>query len=205
MYDYCEVLETAIKRGNTLRMLRTSGGLHVVRIERGEELVAYGEHPLSLDAMSHAAEEYLSGPRPYSQVYGKMKPHYVTGTTEQFWPLDSWLQRGRKLRVELINNEFVAHLFGHEELRLSKEIRERAVLGEIVAWRSRRRLYEASPDPSIRCEKTGRPAIVVKVIEREKGEDAQHDSCWPVEKVGHSKTIALSIERACAATENEVI
>lgn len=86
-----------------LHTFRSGGGLRVVRLERDGTLVGYGEHPNIEDAMSHADEDYLAGGRKYKQVYGKIYPHYLTGSSHASSILDSWISRG--FTVDAVRND----------------------------------------------------------------------------------------------------
>lgn len=104
-------IDQALERGNRLHGFLSGGGLRVIRLELDGELKGYGEHPNVDEALIHASEDFSAGGRDYYEVYGKLYPHYLTGSSEITSPLDGWLLRGRtidayrvyrgKVRVEL--------------------------------------------------------------------------------------------------------
>lgn len=104
-------LETKLRDGCLLHAFRSGGGLRVVRLEevvgerrdkdgnlrRGDEAIAYGEHPDIREALAHAEEDFQAGHRIHDQVYGPIHPHYLTGSTISSCGLDRWVLSGHGL------------------------------------------------------------------------------------------------------------
>lgn len=109
-------IEQALRYGCRLHAFRSGAGLRVVRIEKDGDLVGYGEHPHASDALSHANEDILAGGRPYDEVYGCLKPHYLTGSSSANDELDLWLLQGHTFDVRCEGNEFVFELKGFNVL-----------------------------------------------------------------------------------------
>jgi len=51
-------LEKALKEGAKIHVFKSGGGLRVVRLEKDEELISYGEHPYFSTALSHAESDF---------------------------------------------------------------------------------------------------------------------------------------------------
>lgn len=70
-----------------LKAFRSGGGLRVLVLQHEEvqnkiTTLGYAEAPTFDDALRHLEEDVEVGHRPYEEVYGKLYPHYLTGTTE---------------------------------------------------------------------------------------------------------------------------
>lgn len=89
-----ETINAALKDGCWLHIFRSGGGLRVVRLSRGDALAGYGEHPQIEEALAHAAEDLMAGHRQYSDVYGKLHEHFLTGTEEASCPADGVILLG---------------------------------------------------------------------------------------------------------------
>lgn len=109
-------IEQALRNGCKLHSFRSGGGLRVFRLENAGDLVGYGEHYNAEEAIRRCDEDYLAGGRPYEDVYGKIYPHYLTGTTEASSNVDRWLLRGGNVDAVYENgkfkvfDEFVRHI-----------------------------------------------------------------------------------------------
>jgi len=129
-------ISAALKCGCRLHAFRSGGGLMVVRIsETGEKLKGYGEHPHIDEALDYADEDCLAGGRKYTDVYGKIHPHYLTGTNEATSPLDAWIKRGRTFDAYCKDDEFVVELHGYDGRLVSfVQIGRSSVLEEALVW-----------------------------------------------------------------------
>ena len=100
-------IEQKLREGFLIHAFRSGGGLRVLRLEdrsfdstgkviRGSSgnLYGYGEAPSVEDAIAYLEEDIEHGGRPYDQVYGKIHPHYWTGSSSASSELDRWLLRG---------------------------------------------------------------------------------------------------------------
>ena len=90
-------LDRALSEGAILHGFRSGGGLRVLRIERGDVLLGYGEHADVGGSLSLIEEDTAAGHRPYDQVYGVLHPHYLTGSSEAASVLDAVLLAGGKV------------------------------------------------------------------------------------------------------------
>ncbi len=103
-------IEQALKDGCKICAFRSGGGLRVVSIKKDDESKGYGEHPQLEDALSHAQEDFLVGHKPYKEVYGVTKPHYITGSSTPTGPLDEWILRGHTFDVWQDGDEIIFQL-----------------------------------------------------------------------------------------------
>jgi hypothetical protein len=103
-------LEKALTEGCTLTGFISGGGLRVIRVLNKEKLCGYGEHPRVEEALSHANEDFLAGGRPYKEVYGKLKPHYLTGLSKYTSELDSWMLNGGKIQAYKQGENYLVEL-----------------------------------------------------------------------------------------------
>jgi hypothetical protein len=94
-------LERAIRAGCEVRTFLSGGGLRVTRVEKRGVLRGYGEAPYANESLAHADEDYAAGGRPYAEVYGGAKPHYLTGESDPCDAFDAWILQGRSMRASL--------------------------------------------------------------------------------------------------------
>jgi len=140
------IIETVLRSGARLHGFRSGGGLRVLRIERNVRDLAYGEAPTFGEAMRHLADDLTTGGRRYEDVYGKIEPHYLTGTSTPDGDADRWLLRGCTIDVHAEDGAIVAVLSGWGEQKTPSDIVARTLAGETVEWASPRGLvYETSP------------------------------------------------------------
>ncbi len=199
---YMEALSGAVKQGVKMHAFRSGGGLRVVRLTRGERKdVGYGEHPNIEDALSHAAEDLASpgGPRAYGDVYGKLKPHYLTGSAAPSSELDRWILQGNTVDVRMTDDgqiEVVLKGYGRQEL--SEDVRKRACGGETVRWSARGRQFESAPSD------LPRGGCTTSCLERPAGSKASDDWMYHITKTGLGKDLGQAIAAALEAAEVEV-
>lgn len=93
-----ENLDRALQDGCVVRAFRSGGGVRVVRVERDENLVGYGEHPHIEEALELADRSYLD-----PKFDGD---YYLTGSPEPSSKLDAHLLRGRKFRAVYQRGDF---------------------------------------------------------------------------------------------------
>jgi hypothetical protein len=94
-----EKIDEALEQGLSLRGFRSGGGLRVVRLEEHNSLKGYGEHPNLEEALRHLNEDYAAGGREYSDVYGPIHPHYLTGSSTPTSELDAHILGGNKFKA----------------------------------------------------------------------------------------------------------
>jgi len=90
-------IDSALKDGCHLVGFCPATKLRVVRVLRSRVEVGYGEHPHIQDALSHLNEDIAAGGRDYDEVYGKIKPCYITGSLEASSTLDDWLIQDERI------------------------------------------------------------------------------------------------------------
>lgn len=109
-------INEAIRTGCVARAFLSGGGLRVIRIEdANQELKGYGEHPHIDEALRHADEDYAAGGRPYDEVYGGSKTHYLTGSTTPNSELDAWIRQGSKFRATSKDDVVTFELLGYDD------------------------------------------------------------------------------------------
>lgn len=151
-------IETALDDGRIIHGFLSGGGLRVIRIEnmlkhskRGNKLHAYGEHPDVNEALKHADEDYLAGGRKYEDVYGKLHPNYLTGSSSSTSDLDLFLRKGNSFDCFKRGERVVVRLNAWVHVDMSEEIKQlskdkivkragpfNSVLPEPVYWRDQR-------------------------------------------------------------------
>lgn len=130
-------LESALIAGCRLHAFMSGGGLRVIRLE-DNQLRGYGEAPHVGEAMCHAAEDYRAGGRPYKEVYGKLYPHYLTGSSSTDSELDAWLRKGSSFDARWVSGEFIFEMSGLETEEIDKDVIARWTAGESFSWTSPR-------------------------------------------------------------------
>ncbi len=153
-------LDIAIQRGARLHAFMSGGGLRVIRLEHKGRLVAYGEAPDVSEALTIAAEDYAAGGRPYGDVYGKTRPHYLTGQSEPSGPVDAWLRQGRTFDAWHDGKAIVVEMRGLQDTKVPEGTHDRVLAGETVAWVSRGYTYESTPSRFPNSE----PCVSTRVV-----------------------------------------
>lgn len=104
-----ERINAALMDGAVVRGFRSGGGLRVVRVEKGDELIGYGEHPHVEKALSLADQDLLTR----ASVHSKKSSYYLTGSSTASSFLDGWLLRGNSFRAERTDdNKVIMQLKG---------------------------------------------------------------------------------------------
>ena len=195
-------IDKALREGCKLHTLLSGGGLRVVRIEKNGELKGYGEHPHIEDALSHANEDFLAGNRPYDEVYGNTKPHYLTGSSTSTSPLDHWLLQGNNFDAWQDNDSVVFQLKGLTRVEAPKELLDEVLrTGTPTTWEHRGYTYHITrlhfPN--------GEPYTPIGIIKSPKDEKRNIDPwMYYITKTGHGNNFWTAMENAFKAEEVEV-
>lgn len=132
-------ISAALQAGGRLHAFLSGGGLRVVRIDQGGKPLGYGEHPDVEEALSHLEEDTAAGGRPYGEVYGGSKPHYLTGSNSTSSDLDAWLRQGKKFDAWFEDGQFVFELRGMKQTEIPKDVVSRVVeTGREETWKDAR-------------------------------------------------------------------
>jgi len=194
-------LEKALEEGCRLHGFRSGSGLRVIRIEKEGKLRGYGEHPNVEDALSYANEDFLAGGRKYTEVYGKLKHLYLTGSQETTSPLDSELLQGKKIDAYMKDNEVVVELRGRVFVRPSEKVIEEAKrTGQPITWQNRGYTFRTTSER----EKNLTQYITTVLKSPEK---IEHTDPWAYEsiRIGKAKEFFEAINKALQAQELEAI
>jgi len=199
---YLDTLGKALRDGACLHAFLSGGGLRVVCLERPMgTLVGYGEHPQLCDALSHAAEDYLAGGRPYKEVYGGSKPHYLTGSTTPNDDFDAWIRRGQTMDARCDDSAIVVELHGYDHQETPKEVGTRLRAGETVRWEARGYQFESTPF-RFNNDEVGWSTKTLKSPPGRRDIDAMH---YKITKTGRADSLATAMDAALAAEPAEVI
>lgn len=197
-----KVLEEALKNGCIIHGFRSGGGLRVFRLERADpgsrgDLVGYGESATAEPALTILAEDVKAGGREYHDVYGKLYPHYLTGSSSPGGKLDAFLLRGADVDVFYENGAFVATIETLGEVRTPEDIVKRSTAGETVQFSARGFLYETAPSRFPNGERCCSTRVV-------KSPPGRTDS-WHYREVrtGRGETLIQALADACEALPQE--
>lgn len=196
----------ALADGCRLHVFLSGGGLRVARFERGRPsgergvLKGYGEHPYFEKALAHAGEDYLAGQRLYSDVYGNLHTHYITGSSSPSSLIDAQILRGRTLDAWGEDGGVVCEIHGQAEVLIPAELK-RAVAEDGVSrllWR-RGFLYEISPFTF----PNGEPGTSVRIAGGRKPQNGADAWVYSVTKKGSGADFRMAVLAALDANEAE--
>jgi hypothetical protein len=194
-------IRTALQGGHRVRAFLSGGGLRVIRIEKEGNLKGYGEHPHVDEALTYADEDFKKGGRPYKEVYGVDKDHYLTGSREKSNELDGWILQGRKFEVWQENEIIFFKLIGMTQTRSPQPIIEQVLSsGESITWENRGYTYESykSTFPN------GSPSVSTKVIKKPEGVRSGADPwMYDISKTGQGSDFWEACQNAFQAEEIE--
>ncbi len=207
--------EEALRKGNVLHAWSSGGGLMVVRIEKGRhgKLMGYGEHPHIHDALAHAAEDFLAGGRPYSEVYGTFDmddpnggktgiyPMYLTGDPSNPSQLDKWVRNGT-FDAAFKDGKFEVDLHGWGEFKTPDDIVKRCTEGqETVEWDDGRGCKFASSPTTL--PGNGKPACSTRTVSRPEGMKQHRVWIWRTIQTGRANTLTDAFSEAFKAKSVE--
>src|SRR3989344_1605994 len=192
-------IEKALKQGCRVHGFRSGGGLRVVRVEQKGKLRGYGEHPNVEDALFHANEDLSLGGRVYNKVYGVLKPHYLTGSSQATSPLDAWLLRGNTFDAFAEGSAVVVELRGYAQTEVPQTVISEADRAERgITWTNRGYTYETVPSRF----PNGEPCHSTKILS---GPDKGGADPWMyhIVKKGDGKNFFGALEKALESPEIE--
>lgn len=194
--DWKKGIPKALKDGCLIHGFRSGGGLRVICISKGNKDKGYGEHPDVMDALKHAAEDYLAGHRSYKYVYGKKYVHYLTGSSTPSCTLDEMLLRGYSFDCTQKGEEviFVLKAWVHAEAPPeAKELAKKA--GKPVYYKTDRGFY-MSFEYSRRLFPNGDEGWSSMPIFAPKGERGHHGWDYEGRFAGVGKDLMSAFEAA---------
>ncbi len=189
-----QALESALRGKARLRAFLSGGGLRVIRVEKGERLVGYGEAPTMAPALALAEDDVAAGGRPYGEVYGKLVPEYLTGDVGvEADPVDVWIYEGHKLAVAFERGRFVATLTAIRLAGASEEVlAEARTTGRPVTWEERGMRYVSTP--------YGDGTVSTRCVDE--GDGSRRDQwSFHASRTGAGEGIAEALAAALAAPE----
>jgi hypothetical protein len=192
-------LEKALRDGCRLHGFRSGAGLRVICIEQGKKTRGYGEHPHVEDALAHADEDVLAGGRDYHAVYGKTKPHYLTGALEPTSLLDAWILRGNTIDAFVKDGEFVVELRGLFETEVPEDVHAKAEK-QPVTWTARGYGFISRPDKHA----NGDPCVSTRVARCPVGKSEADAWSYRIVKAGIAQGFLEALKKAYIATSVEV-
>jgi hypothetical protein len=171
----------------------------VVRLDKGDKLIGYGEHPYIEEALRHADEDTAAGQRDYKKVYGKLYDHYYTGSASPSSDLDAWILRGRTFDVTHEAGQFVAILKSIEDTTIPKDMQERVKqTGKKETFTSRGYTYEITP-----CRfPNGEIGVSGRVLDTTL--DKNKAWMWDALRTGRGATILEALTNGMTAEPKEV-
>jgi hypothetical protein len=197
-------IDRALNEGNRLHGFRSGGGLRVIRLEQEGKLTGYGEHPSADEALKHTDEDFLAGGRDYHEVYGKLNPHYLTGSHEVTSPLDGWLLQGHTVDAHRTDEGNVrVELTGLTETRQPQAVLDQAkALRRPIVWMERGFTYETTYDPHL--FPNGDEGHSTKVLDVPEGKDQHRAWMYYRTKTGEGKAFNEALDKAFEAPDREI-
>jgi hypothetical protein len=196
-------IHKALREGHKMHAFVSGGGLRVVRIDSSKNmLIAYGEHPNIEKALNHLEEDCLAGGRPYDEMYGKLHPHYLTGSLLATSNIDCWILNGNKFDCWQENDVVVFALAGYAQTEVPEEVEERLLEleeGEAVSWANRGYRYVSYKDRFV----NGELNTTSKIVESPPGKNASDPWMYYITKTGRGKNFWEAMRNAFAAREIE--
>lgn len=194
MENEMKIIEEALRGGGRLHAFMSGGGLRVLRVERDGVLVGYGEHPTVNNALRILSEDIAAGSRPYADVYGKIEPHYLTGSSAPGGALDAWVRQGQTFDAFVDGDAFVVKLCGWENHKTPDDIMARVLSGETVQYLDARGVaFESRPSRF----PNGEACVSTRCLdETKKGADPW---MWEVEKLGRAPSLPDALDAALVA------
>jgi len=202
--DFDAKLTAALAGGARLHGFRSGGGLRVLRLERDDKLVGYGEHCNISGAMALLVEDYAAGGRPYKEVYGSLDTDgeyelYLTGSPAPESFLDEWLLQGRTFDAHFTDNAVTVELYGWEQFQVPESVKEAA---------------SANPDTKVRYVERGftyeivshtRPRVCVtaRAIECPEGVLPVRALMWQTIQTGRGSTFERAVDAAKNAPKQD--
>ncbi len=197
-----EGIERALQEGCRLRGFRSGGGLRVIRIEKEDKCRGYGEHPNVDDALSHANEDFIAGGRSqYKEIYGVLKPHYLTGSKHSTSYLDNWLLQGKTIDAYVQDGSVVVELQGLFMVQTPDNIVNEVIrTGKTIRWENRGYLFESSSS----AFPSGKPCCSSRTIKCPEGKSRSNDITYSIVKTGRGNEFFVALEHAYEAEPIEI-
>lgn len=118
-------INEALLLGFKLHCFRSGGGLRVLRLDRmfqGKNKCYYAESHNFYDALRILEDDIVAGGREYSEVYGIIENHYLTGSYSEGNNIDTWVCSGNPFDVKFEIDKCVIDMSTKEDICVPKEI-----------------------------------------------------------------------------------
>lgn len=194
-------IETALRKGARLHAFRSGGGLRVVCVDDDDgNNIGYGEHPDVAEALQHCDDDIAAGGRDYHAVYGKIHPHYLTGSSSPASPLDAWLLKGSTFDVVASGDAFAATMCCFAMHEPPPGYVARVCAGEVLEWEARGYRYRMVPSHFPNGERSAETSIVSSP----EGRNGSDPWMWHAQQTATGATLTAALEAALAASPVEV-
>lgn len=195
-------LEAALRKGCKMHAFSSGGGgLQVIRIEKNEKLVAYGEHPNVSEAFRITADDFKAGGRPYNRVYGKIETHYPTGSSMPEDELDAWLRQGSTFDAYASGENVVFELHGLEDYKVPDEIVKAVIAGQTLTWTTERGVVLESSSTRFA---NGSQGCSTRIVTLPDGMKHHRAWMWRVCRRGTASQLIVAIPAAFTAKVEEI-
>lgn len=192
-------IERALKTGGRLHAFRSGGGLRVVRIEKNDRLIGYGEHAYIEQALVELDDDLCRHSRKKTKARDRKVPRYLTGASTSSSLLDGVILVGHTFDMWHDDQAFVAEIMGRANVKHPEGLRERVLMtGKSEKWHSRGFTYETTRS---RARHAGDSALT-GVIKSPPGR--VNPWMYPFKKSGRAESFQYAIELALVASEVEI-
>lgn len=191
-------IDSALRDGAHLTGSRSVGGLRIVRIVLNDSVIGYGEHPHIKEALKYANEDLKAGGRKYSEVYGLLYPHYITGSSNPSDNLDRWILSGNTIEAIFKDESIQITLKGNKGFKTPMKISNRVIESQkAFEWEDRGFKFLTLPGNWF----NGKAGITTEIIS--KAPNKKSPWFYEISKTGSAKTFTLALNIALNAEEVE--
>jgi hypothetical protein len=198
MPDFPAIHKT-LQEGGRMHAFLSGGGLRVIRIEKDQDLIGYGESPNIEEALSYLEEDCSAGGRNYREVYGKIHPHYLTGSCSSTSTLDDWIRQGHTFNCWYEGEDLVFKLYGINFFKFPEWVFEAIKKRPVIHWKDNRGFI-------IRFRKdwSFQGSISAKAVKAPKGRKIEDYNSWHFSKTGRGLDFWKAMLTAFEASEVEI-
>lgn len=194
-----------LRAGARIHGFSSGGGLRVVYT--GELVEApdfYGEAPTLEEALKYLEEDILLGHLPYEEFYGKLHPHYLTGTSMCTSNIDAHVRMGHTFDATWEKDHFQVIIYGYTHTETPKDIEKacREFPGIPFLWHERG--YEFISVYGKFIFANGEPALTTNCLNQEKYPGRGDAFFYRSKLTGTGSNIWQAFQSAINATPEEI-